>query len=200
VREALRFTTIHPQQKGDTSMNRRELVKAVANHTGMDAKHIDQALRGVIDVVTGVVAKGEAVTLSGFAKFAKVDRAARMGRNPATGEPMRIKASKKARITPLKAFKDAVMSPSQAPKLARGVWPLAEDGARSTVTASARKATANKATANKAAAKQAATKKAAAKKATTKKAAAKKAAAKKATTKKAAAKKATTKRAAAGGR
>jgi nucleoid DNA-binding protein len=48
-----------------------------------------------------------------------------MGRNPATGEAIKIKASKKARITPLKGFKDAVMTPSQAPKLNKGVWPPA---------------------------------------------------------------------------
>ena len=48
-----------------------------------------------------------------------------MGRNPATGEAIKIKASKKARITPLKGFKDAVMTPTQAPKLNKGVWPPA---------------------------------------------------------------------------
>ena len=66
------------------------------------------------------------MAITGFAKFAKVERPARMGRNPATGEAIQIKASKKARITPLKGFKDAVMTPSQAPKLAKGVWPPAK--------------------------------------------------------------------------
>ena len=105
-------------------MNRRDLVRAVAAHTGLDGREVDSALRGFQEVVTALVSKGEAVSISGFAKFAKVERAARMGRNPATGEPIRIKASKKARITPMKAFKDAVMSPGLAPRLARGVWPL----------------------------------------------------------------------------
>ncbi len=103
-------------------MNRRELVKVVAAHGGLDAKQVDATLRNLTEVITAVVAKGEPVSITGFAKFAKVDRPARMGRNPATGERLRIKASKKARITPLKAFKDAVMTPRQAPKLARGVW------------------------------------------------------------------------------
>ena len=106
-------------------MNRRDLVKVVAAHGDLDAKQVDATLRNLTDVITAVVAKGEAVTISGFAKFAKIDRQARMGRNPATGEAIRIKASKKARITPLKGFKDAVMTPSQAPKLAKGVWPPA---------------------------------------------------------------------------
>jgi DNA-binding protein HU-beta len=106
-------------------MNRRELVNAVAAQSGLETKQVDAALRGFTDVVTAVVSKGEPVAITGFAKFAKVERAARMGRNPQTGEPVKIKASKKARITPLKGFKDAVMTPSTAPKLDKGVWPPA---------------------------------------------------------------------------
>ncbi|MGI8793376.1 MAG: HU family DNA-binding protein [Acidimicrobiales bacterium] len=122
-------------------MNRRDLVKAISAHTGEEAKQVDAFLRGFTDVVTGVVAKGEPVAISGFAKFAKVERAARMGRNPATGETIKIKASKKARITPLKGFKDAVMTPSQAPKLAKGVWPLAAPPAKAAKKTAAKKAT-----------------------------------------------------------
>ena len=81
----------------------------VAQHIGADAKEVERVLNGFTDVVTSTVSRGEQVAISGFAKFAKVERAARMGRNPATGEAIHIKASKKARITPLKAFKDAVM-------------------------------------------------------------------------------------------
>ena len=167
-------------------MNRRDLVKVVAAHGDLDAKQVDATLRNLTDVITAVVAKGEAVTISGFAKFAKIDRQARMGRNPATGESIRIKASKKARITPLKGFKDAVVKPSQAPKLARGAWsPSASGGTASADSSktSAKKAPAKKSAPNKATAKKAAVKKAPAKKATTKKATTKKA-----TTKKAAAK------------
>ena len=165
-------------------MNRRDLVKAVAAYTDLEPKQVDQVVRGLTDVVTGVVAKGETVTVSGFAKFAKVERGARMGRNPATGEQIRIKASKKARITPLKGFKEAVMTPSKAPKLAKGVWPLSED-ARTATKATAKKAGAKKATATKATADKATSKRATAKKATATKATAKKATATKATAKKA---------------
>ena len=134
-------------------MNRRDLVNAVANHTGRDRKEVDEVLKGFTDVVTAVVAKGEPVAISGFAKFVKVDRPARMGRNPQTGQPVKIKASKKARITPLKAFKDSVMTPSTAPKLTKGTWPPAP--------APAKKAAATKATAARkpAASKAAATRK-----------------------------------------
>ena len=166
-------------------MNRRDLVLAVANQTGKDRKEVDEVLRGFTDVVTAVVAKGEPVAISGFAKFVKVDRPARMGRNPQTGEPVRIKASKKARITPLKGFKDAVISPSQAPKLTRGTWPPAPaapsaaksaakkaNASKPAAKATAKKATAKKATASKAAAtrKTAATRKSAAKRTAAKKA------------------------------
>ena len=104
-------------------MNRKELVGAVATHTGMEPREVDKALKGMTEVIEAVAAKGEQITISGFAKFARVDRPARMARNPATGAPVKVKASKKAKITPLKGFKDAVMSASAAPKLAKGVWP-----------------------------------------------------------------------------
>ncbi len=148
-------------------MNRRDLVNAVANHTGRDRKEVDEVLKGFTDVVTAVVAKGEPVAISGFAKFVKVDRPARMGRNPQTGQPVKIKASKKARITPLKSFKDSVMAPSTAPKLTKGTWPPAPAPAKKTAT----KAPAARKTAAKSAAKPAA-KPAASKAAATRKTAA----------------------------
>ena len=150
-------------------MNRRELVNAVAAHGGLEPKQVDAALRSLTDVITAVVAKGEPVQISGFAKFAKVERAARMGRNPATGEPVKIKASKKARITPLKAFKDAVMTPSQAPKLAKGVWSPSGGAKKAAAKAPAPAAKAAKAPAG-GAGKKAAVKKAPAKKAAVRKA------------------------------
>ncbi|MBA2497355.1 MAG: HU family DNA-binding protein [Acidimicrobiia bacterium] len=116
-------------------MNRRQLVVAIAAQTGVDVKVVDQAVRGFTDVVTAVTAKGESITITGFAKFAKVERAARLGRNPQTGEAVKIKASKKARITPLKAFKEAVLKPTLAPKLERGVWPPAPAAKKAASTA-----------------------------------------------------------------
>ncbi len=155
-------------------MNRRELVHAVAAHINDEVRDVDKVLRGLTEVITGVVAKGEQVTVSGFAKFVKQERAARMGRNPATGAQIRIKASKKAKITPLKGFKDAVLTPSQAPKLAKGVWPpgpakaavksatpraaVKATAARAVKTTPAKASTATKAPATKAPARKAATK------------------------------------------
>ena len=141
-------------------MNRRDLVQAVSTQTGVERKQVDTVMQGFTTVVTAVVAKGEPVSISGFAKFVKVDRPARMGRNPQTQQPVRIKASKRARITPLKGFKDAVVKTSSAPKLEKGVWPPAPPAAKK---AAAKKTTAKGTTARKTASK-AGTRKAAAKK------------------------------------
>jgi len=111
-------------------MNKRELAKAVAVQADVDLRTVTGVLDSFQEVVTSVVSQGEPVAISGFAKFVKVDRPARMGRNPATGEAIRIKASKKARITAVKAFKEAVMSPARAPKLKKGVWPTSDEAVK----------------------------------------------------------------------
>jgi DNA-binding protein HU-beta len=147
-------------------VNRKELVAEIAERCELEKKKSDEILQTVVEIIIAKVAKGETVAVPGFAKFARVDRKARMGRNPATGETIKIKASRKAKITPLKAFKDAALTGKTA----------------------ASKVAAKKATAKKAAAKPAA-KKATAKKATAKKAPAKKATARKTTAKKTTAKK-----------
>ena len=153
-------------------MNKRELARAVAVQSDVELKTVVTVLDGFTDVVTAVVSKGEPVAITGFAKFVKVDRPARMGRNPATGETIRIKASKKARITPVKAFKDAVLAPAKAPKLARGAFPTSDDAVKAAgkaaaapakapakKVAAARKAPARKAPARKTVARKAPAKK-----------------------------------------
>jgi DNA-binding protein HU-beta len=165
-------------------MNKRELAKAVAVQADVELKTVTAVLEGFTDVVTAVVSKGEPVSIPGFAKFVKVNRAARMGRNPATGETIRIKASKKARITPVKAFKDAVLAPATAPKLNKGVFPTSEEAVKAAgksaapaaAKAPARKAPAAKKVVRKAPAKKAAVRKAPAAKKVVRKAPAKKAA------------------------
>ena len=134
------------------AMNKRELAKAVAVQADVELKTVITVIDGFTDVVTAVVSKGEPVSIPGFAKFVKVNRAARMGRNPATGEAIRIKASKKARITPVKAFKDAVLAPATAPKLVKGAYPTS-DAAVAAAGKSAAPAAAKKAPARAAAKK-----------------------------------------------
>ena len=98
-------------------MNRKQLVDAVAAHTETDKKTVDAVLAGFTDVILATVASGDPVTLSGFAKFSKAERAARTGRNPATGETIQIAAKTAAKITPLKGFKDVVLGAVPAPKI-----------------------------------------------------------------------------------
>jgi DNA-binding protein HU-beta len=136
-------------------MNRRDLVAALAERTDTDRRTADAALQAFIDTITETVAKGEPVMISGFAKFARVDRAARMGRNPQTGEQIKIKASRRARITALKAFKDAVVA---------GKKPAAKKTAAA--KALARKTTGTRAVAKKTVAKKPVAKKTVAKKTT----------------------------------
>jgi len=167
-------------------MNKRELARAVAVQSDTDLKTVVNVLEGFTDVVTAVVSKGEPVAITGFAKFVKVDRKARMGRNPATGETIRIKASKKARITPVKAFKDAVLAPATAPKLARGAFPTDDAAVKAAGKAAAAPA---KAPARKTAAKKTTARKTAARKAPARKTAARRAPARKTTARKTAARK-----------
>jgi len=185
----------------NVAMNKRDLAKSVAVQADVELKTVTAVLDGFTDVVTAVVSKGEPVAIPGFAKFVKVDRAARMGRNPATGEAIHIKASKKARITPVKAFKDAVLAPATAPKLKKGAYPVdsvAVAAAGKSAAVAPVKATVAKAPAKKAPAKKAAVAKKVVKKAVkkvVKKAPAKKAPAKKATVAKKAVKRAPAKKA-----
>ena len=128
-------------------MNRSQLLNAFAERNDMSRKEADATLTSLLELITETVARGEDVAISGFAKFRRIDRPARMARNPATGEQVKVAAKRVARITPLKAFKDAVLS-GKAP---------------------ARKAAAKKAPAKKAPAKKTVAKKAPARKAPAKK-------------------------------
>ncbi len=176
-------------------MNRRELAKAVAVQADVDLKTVIHVIDKFTEVVTGVVAKGETISIPGFVRFVKVDRPARMGRNPATGEQMMFKASKKVRVSAAKAFRDSVMNPSRAPKLVRGAFPIMEEYVKKAGKVEVPAKPVAKAPAKKAPAKKAPAKKAPAKRATAKKAPAKRAPAKRTTAKRAPAKRTTAKRA-----
>lgn len=75
-------------------MNRKELIDALSDKTGSSRADADRAIGGVIDIITGALKNGDSVTLVGFGTFEVRKRAARTGRNPATGETLKIKASK----------------------------------------------------------------------------------------------------------
>ena len=89
-------------------MNKTELVEAIATKTGLKKKDAEAALAATIDTVVAAVKKGDKVQLVGFGTFERKARKARTGRNPATGDTIKIKASKYPAFTAGKAFKDAV--------------------------------------------------------------------------------------------
>ena len=98
-------------------MKKNELINAVALHSNVERKMAKAVIEGTVDVILANVAKGEIVNISGFAKFFKKKRPARIGRNPATGEQIQIKAKTVAKITALKGFKDVALGAVPAPKL-----------------------------------------------------------------------------------
>ncbi len=96
-------------------MNKRDLINEIADRLDADKRHVEDTVAQFCQVVTEQVAKGQKVSIPGFAKFARVDRKARWGRNPQTGEQIRIKASRKARIAALSTLKEAALT-GKAPK------------------------------------------------------------------------------------
>ncbi len=75
-------------------MNRKELIDALATSTGSSKADADRNIAALIDIITANLKKGDNVALVGFGTFEVRKRAARNGRNPATGEAIKIKASK----------------------------------------------------------------------------------------------------------
>ena len=75
-------------------MNRKELVDALATKTGSTKADADRSIAALIEIITANLKKGDNVALVGFGTFEVRKRAARNGRNPATGEAIKIKASK----------------------------------------------------------------------------------------------------------
>jgi DNA-binding protein HU-beta len=89
-------------------MNKSELIEAVAKRTGENKAAASRAVDAVIDSVVAAVAKGENVTLVGFGTFKSSKRAARDGKNPKTGEKIRIPAATVPRFSAGAGFKAAV--------------------------------------------------------------------------------------------
>ena len=75
-------------------MNRKELIDALATKTGGTKADADRSIGALIDIITATLKKGDNVALVGFGTFEVRKRAARIGRNPATGAELKIKASK----------------------------------------------------------------------------------------------------------
>ena len=80
-------------------MNKTELVEAVAKESGLTAADSRKAVESFITTVEKTLKKGDDVAITGFGKFSVVKRSARTGRNPQTGETVKIKASKAPKFT-----------------------------------------------------------------------------------------------------
>jgi len=81
-----------------SSMNKAELIAQIADDAGITKTQANAALDSFVDAVTKTLKKGDKVTLVGFGTFSVSKRAARTGRNPQTGETIKIKAKKVARF------------------------------------------------------------------------------------------------------
>lgn len=89
-------------------MNKAELVAAMADQADMSKKDVEKAIAAFTSVVTKELKNGGKVQLVGFGTFEVSERAAREGRNPLTGEPMKIAAAKAPKFKAGKALKDEV--------------------------------------------------------------------------------------------
>ena len=89
-------------------MNKTELVAAMAEKAGLSKKDAEAALKAFTETVAEELKKGEKIALVGFGTFEVSERAAREGRNPQTGETMKIAASKAPKFKAGKALKDSV--------------------------------------------------------------------------------------------
>jgi len=89
-------------------MNKQELVEIIAKNSDISKAAASKALGAFIEGVSGALKKGEAVQLVGFGTFSVVDRAARTGKNPQTGEALQIPAAKAPKFKPGKGLKDLV--------------------------------------------------------------------------------------------
>jgi len=150
-------------------LNRKELVDAIQKHTSVARADVDRVLGSLIQHTQVAVKKGERVALVGFGTFERQDRRARTARNPRSGAPVKVKATKVPRFRAGQGFKDVVAGKATAPKLTAAKAPAkATSSARvsskaSTTRASTSRATATKATATKATATKASRPKATAK-------------------------------------
>jgi DNA-binding protein HU-beta len=90
------------------TINKTELARAVADETGLTNGQAKEAIEATLERIANELGAGNEVALSGFGKFGISERAARQGRNPQTGEPMEIKASRVPRFSASSTLKSSV--------------------------------------------------------------------------------------------
>ncbi|MBI3078373.1 MAG: HU family DNA-binding protein [Deltaproteobacteria bacterium] len=87
-------------------MTKAQLVKALADRSSLSKAQAEETFNHLIDLVQGSLKKGERIALPGLGSLSVAMRKARMGRNPQTGEPLKIPASKKVRFSAAKELKE----------------------------------------------------------------------------------------------
>lgn len=88
-------------------MNKTELIDQVADRSGVSKKDVESSISTMLEVVADTISSGGDVTIQGWVKFEQVERKARTGHNPQTGEKMEIPASKAAKVSALTKLKAA---------------------------------------------------------------------------------------------
>ena len=90
-------------------MTKAQFVTKLAENSGLSKKQADTVLNEMVDMIIGSVKKGEPVKIPNLGTWKKRKTSARIGRNPQTGEPIKIPARVKVRFTVAKSFKEAVL-------------------------------------------------------------------------------------------
>nr|WP_218883549.1 HU family DNA-binding protein [Allobranchiibius huperziae] len=145
---------------GGADVNKAELVSSLETRLGSKRAASD-AVEGVFDIIIREVAAGRKVGITGFGTFEKISRAARTGRNPRTGETVRIKRTSVPKFKPGAAFKTGVADPKSIPKTGNAGGRAAAGTAGTATKTAAKKSTAKKSTAKASTTKASATKTAA---------------------------------------
>ena len=152
-------------------MNKAQLIDTLSVRLG-SRRAANEAVDAVIDTITRAVSSGERVAITGFGVFEKVARPARVGRNPRTGESVKIKKTSVPKFKAGQSFKDVVSGAKALPKVAASAVSAAAGAATGgSGRGAAKKSTAKKSTAKKSTAKKTTAKKSTAKKTTSKSAA-----------------------------
>jgi DNA-binding protein HU-beta len=101
----------------EAPLNRKQLVDSIQKQTAVARSDVDKVLGSLIQQTQVAVKKGERVSLVGFGTFERRDRKARTARNPRTGTPVKVKATKIPAFRAGQGFKDVVAGRAAAPRL-----------------------------------------------------------------------------------
>jgi DNA-binding protein HU-beta len=135
----------------EAPLNRKELVDAIQKHTLVSRTDVDKVLGSLIQHTQVAVKRGDRVSLVGFGTFERQDRKARTARNPRSGQPVKVKATKVPRFRAGQGFKDVVSGRATAPKLTpvKSTAKASTAKVASTSRTSASRSSTSKATASK---------------------------------------------------